>query len=425
MARAAGLDPHRRRHRQHVGEGGAAAPRACPTSRSSTWAISSAACSNICGAIRCRASPSPAASAKWRSSPTAISICTRRAAGIDGADLARRARARRSARRALDACARRRDRWRSAEPPRRVRAALDRRAGRRHRRRRAGRGARRSSMAASRSIPRSSTAAATFSAMPVPERRTLLILGGTADAAALARAASEQFGAGLAIITSLAGRTTNPAPIAGALRSGGFGGALGLEAYLRAAKIDLLIDATHPFAAQISRHARLAAAAAACRASCCCGRPGGPRPVIAGSRSRTWMKRRARCPRSAGARCSRSARAGSMRSPRRGNFIRRAAHREAARGLAIAPRRACDRAAAFRAGPGAPIAARSRHRGDGLEGERRRGSGKALGRARGEAPRRHGGTPTARARRIRWRASPRRWTGSRRASRPRGSRRGE
>jgi len=50
----------------------------------------------------------------------------------------------------------------------------------------------------------------------MPERHTLLILGGTAEAAALARAAEAAFGAELAILTSLAGRTANPAPLAGA-----------------------------------------------------------------------------------------------------------------------------------------------------------------------------------------------------------------
>jgi len=98
--------------------------------------------------------------------------------------------------------------------------------------------------------------------MPAPERRTLLILGGTAEAAQLARAAVAEFGPNLTVITSLAGRTSSPAPVAGAKRRGGFGGAEGLAAYLREAAIDLVIDATHPFAAQISRHARLAAAAA-------------------------------------------------------------------------------------------------------------------------------------------------------------------
>jgi precorrin-6A/cobalt-precorrin-6A reductase len=96
----------------------------------------------------------------------------------------------------------------------------------------------------------------------MPEHHTLLILGGTAEAAALARVAEAGFGARLAVVTSLAGRTANPAPVVGATRRGGFGGWEGLAAYLAAERIDLLIDATHPFAAQMSRHARLAAEAA-------------------------------------------------------------------------------------------------------------------------------------------------------------------
>lgn len=95
----------------------------------------------------------------------------------------------------------------------------------------------------------------------MPERR-LLILGGTGEAAALAQAASARFGDRLAVTTSLAGRTARPATVAGRVRVGGFGGAVGLAAYLEAEAIDLLVDATHPFAATISRNARLAAAAA-------------------------------------------------------------------------------------------------------------------------------------------------------------------
>ena len=59
--------------------------------------------------------------------------------------------------------------------------------------------------------------------------------------------------------TALAGRTRNPGPIPGNVRIGGFGGAAGLGAYLVEHRIDRLIDATHPFAAEISRSARLAA----------------------------------------------------------------------------------------------------------------------------------------------------------------------
>ncbi|HZU91257.1 MAG TPA: cobalt-precorrin-6A reductase [Stellaceae bacterium] len=91
--------------------------------------------------------------------------------------------------------------------------------------------------------------------------RHLLILGGTAEAGALARAATARFGAALRVTTSLAGRTERPGPIPGHVRIGGFGGAAGLAAYLVDERVDRLIDATHPFAARISAAARLACAA--------------------------------------------------------------------------------------------------------------------------------------------------------------------
>jgi precorrin-6A/cobalt-precorrin-6A reductase len=93
--------------------------------------------------------------------------------------------------------------------------------------------------------------------------RSLLILGGTGEAASLARAAASRFGEGLAVTTALAGRTARPGPLCGRVRIGGFGGAAGLAAYLAAERIDRLIDATHPFAARISAAARRACDAAA------------------------------------------------------------------------------------------------------------------------------------------------------------------
>ena len=89
--------------------------------------------------------------------------------------------------------------------------------------------------------------------------RRLLILGGTGEAAALARAVVALFGDRVAVTTALAGRTRHPGPVAGEVRIGGFGGAAGLAGYLIDHEIDRLIDATHPFAAEISRAARLAA----------------------------------------------------------------------------------------------------------------------------------------------------------------------
>lgn len=80
----------------------------------------------------------------------------------------------------------------------------------------------------------------------------LLILGGTAEAVELAETCAAL---PLQTITSLAGRTRTPKLPAGRVRVGGFGGLDGLANYLRHDAIDLVIDATHPFAAQISSHA--------------------------------------------------------------------------------------------------------------------------------------------------------------------------
>lgn len=99
--------------------------------------------------------------------------------------------------------------------------------------------------------------------MPAPDGTArLLILGGTAEAAALAAETLRRFGAAVSVTTALAGRTEHPAPLPGRVRVGGFGGAGGLAAYLAAERVDWLIDATHPFAAQISAQAAASAAAA-------------------------------------------------------------------------------------------------------------------------------------------------------------------
>ncbi len=87
--------------------------------------------------------------------------------------------------------------------------------------------------------------------------KKLLILGGTGDAHRLA-AATQQI-AGLTVISSLAGRTQQPVLPIGQVRTGGFGGEQGLIDYLREHEIDLVIDATHPFARQISGNAAAAA----------------------------------------------------------------------------------------------------------------------------------------------------------------------
>ena len=81
----------------------------------------------------------------------------------------------------------------------------------------------------------------------------LLILGGTTEARLLAESLAGR--AGFEAELSLAGRTKVPLPQALTCRVGGFGGAEGLAEYLRAGRIDLLIDATHPFAERISANA--------------------------------------------------------------------------------------------------------------------------------------------------------------------------
>ena len=80
----------------------------------------------------------------------------------------------------------------------------------------------------------------------------VLLLGGTTDAAAMARALAE---ARVDAVYSYAGRTESPVAQPLPMRVGGFGGVAGLAEYLRAEGISHLIDATHPFAAQMSRNA--------------------------------------------------------------------------------------------------------------------------------------------------------------------------
>jgi precorrin-6A/cobalt-precorrin-6A reductase len=91
------------------------------------------------------------------------------------------------------------------------------------------------------------------------ENFRLLILGGTSEASALA--ARLRGRNDIAATVSLAGRTRNPVLPGLPTRIGGFGGVDGLRVYLREGSIGAVIDATHPFAAQMSRHAAEACAA--------------------------------------------------------------------------------------------------------------------------------------------------------------------
>ena len=90
-----------------------------------------------------------------------------------------------------------------------------------------------------------------------PER--ILILAGTAEARKLAEML---LAGGFDVISSLAGVTQNPVLPPGEVRQGGFGGSAGLVDFIRRGKIDFIVDASHPFAAQISRNAGEATLAA-------------------------------------------------------------------------------------------------------------------------------------------------------------------
>ncbi|RBP02437.1 precorrin-6A reductase [Roseiarcus fermentans] len=88
----------------------------------------------------------------------------------------------------------------------------------------------------------------------------ILLLGGSSEASRLARALAAR--PDVETVLSLAGRTANPAPSPLPTRVGGFGGVDGLVRYLAAERVDAVVDATHPFAAQMKRHAAEACHAA-------------------------------------------------------------------------------------------------------------------------------------------------------------------
>lgn len=80
----------------------------------------------------------------------------------------------------------------------------------------------------------------------------ILLLGGTGDALQIARRLGPEH------VYSLAGLGKVPSDLACAVRVGGFGGAQGLARYLQDENIGLVVDATHPYAAQISANAHAA-----------------------------------------------------------------------------------------------------------------------------------------------------------------------
>ena len=87
----------------------------------------------------------------------------------------------------------------------------------------------------------------------------VLLLGGTSEASALATQAISRGGDRIDVVSSFAGRVAGLRPPPGKIRIGGFGGVEGLALYIERESIDLLVDATHPFAQRMSRNAREAA----------------------------------------------------------------------------------------------------------------------------------------------------------------------
>ena len=83
--------------------------------------------------------------------------------------------------------------------------------------------------------------------------KRILLLGGVTEALAIARTLGPEH------VYSLAGVGRVPTDLNCKVRVGGYGGAEGLAQFIRDERISLIIDATHPYAAQISQNAAQAA----------------------------------------------------------------------------------------------------------------------------------------------------------------------
>lgn len=86
----------------------------------------------------------------------------------------------------------------------------------------------------------------------------VLTLGGTSESRLLAARLSQD--SRFAVVTSLAGRVSDPVLPEGDSRVGGFGGVGGLTSWIRENAVEVVVDATHPFAAAISANAAIATA---------------------------------------------------------------------------------------------------------------------------------------------------------------------
>ncbi|MCF5142527.1 cobalt-precorrin-6A reductase [Pseudomonas sp. PA-6-1D] len=83
--------------------------------------------------------------------------------------------------------------------------------------------------------------------------KRILLLGGVTEALAIARTLGPEH------IYSLAGVGRVPTDLTCQVRVGGYGGHAGLAQFVRDEQISLILDATHPYAAQISQNAATAA----------------------------------------------------------------------------------------------------------------------------------------------------------------------
>ena len=83
--------------------------------------------------------------------------------------------------------------------------------------------------------------------------KRILLLGGVTEALAIARTLGPEH------VYSLAGVGRVPTDLNCKVRVGGYGGAEGLAQFIRDERISLILDATHPYAAQISQNAAQAA----------------------------------------------------------------------------------------------------------------------------------------------------------------------
>ena len=90
---------------------------------------------------------------------------------------------------------------------------------------------------------------------PAERPKRILIFGGTGDANRIAEDLMHEFGRDVRLQLSLAGRTSAPSlPDGVPVRIGGFGGPEGIITHLKNEQIDLVIDATHPYATEISHN---------------------------------------------------------------------------------------------------------------------------------------------------------------------------